>query len=79
MLGILLFTFYLSVTLFFRPGSFIVSKVYCKNISRLEIKIFILLRVFFLCVHVQAGLHIHIFVLVLQSGIDFRQNIDERM
>lgn len=32
-----------------------------------------------MCVHAQAGLHIHIFVLVLQSGIDFEQNIDERM
>lgn len=61
------------------------SKVYCKDVSRLETKIFIFLRVFCVCVrtrvcmHVQAGLHIHICVSVLQSGIDFRQTIGEIM
>lgn len=62
-LEILLFTFCVSVALFFRPRSFIVRKVYCKNISGLEKKSLYFLEGFFLCVcmcvRVEAGLHNH--------------------
>lgn len=72
---------FISVTFFCRQGSFIVSKVSCKKYFKSGSKNLHFVEGFLMCVcvHVQRGLHTYICVSVLQSGIDFRENINKIM